>query len=237
MMVEDKTALIYGGGAIGGAVARAFAGAGAHVYLAGRTRARLEAVANDIGDAADVAEVDALDERAVAAARSWRRGRELAAAARAGRHRALGFHARGGVRGAGVRHRTAVGRARRDRADPEARSAEQVGRRGEAAVPAGDRGRRPAADRELQQDAGVHAVDVHAVTRASGSCTFAARPPAASGFSTQHRRDMRRKGQVEPCVGTAIHGACRRHSDGVLPARSILRKQAEEPSTSASREI
>jgi NAD(P)-dependent dehydrogenase (short-subunit alcohol dehydrogenase family) len=66
MMLEDKTALIYGGGgAIGGAVSRAFAGAGAHVYLAGRSRARLEAVANDIGDAADVAEVDALDEHAV----------------------------------------------------------------------------------------------------------------------------------------------------------------------------
>ena len=66
MMLEDKTAVIYGGGgAIGGAVARAFAGAGARVHLAGRTRARLEEVANDIGDAADVAEVDALDERAV----------------------------------------------------------------------------------------------------------------------------------------------------------------------------
>jgi NAD(P)-dependent dehydrogenase (short-subunit alcohol dehydrogenase family) len=67
MMLEDKTAVIYGGGgAIGGAVARAFAGAGARVYLAGRSRARLEKVANDIGDAAGVAEVDALDERAVA---------------------------------------------------------------------------------------------------------------------------------------------------------------------------
>lgn len=66
MILEDKTAVIYGGGgAIGGAVARAFAGAGAHVYLAGRTRARLEEVANDIGDVADVAELDALDERAV----------------------------------------------------------------------------------------------------------------------------------------------------------------------------
>ena len=65
-MLEDKTAVIYGGGgAIGGAVARAFAAAGAHVHLAGRSRARLEAVANDIGDAADVAELDALDERAV----------------------------------------------------------------------------------------------------------------------------------------------------------------------------
>ena len=66
MMLEEKTAVIYGGGgAIGGAVARAFADAGARVYLAGRSRARLEKVANDIGDAAGVAEVDALDERAV----------------------------------------------------------------------------------------------------------------------------------------------------------------------------
>jgi 3-oxoacyl-[acyl-carrier protein] reductase len=67
MMLENKTALIHGGGgAIGGAVARAFADAGARVYLAGRSRDRLEAVAKDIGDAAGVAEVDALDERAVA---------------------------------------------------------------------------------------------------------------------------------------------------------------------------
>jgi NAD(P)-dependent dehydrogenase (short-subunit alcohol dehydrogenase family) len=67
MMLENRTALIYGGGgAIGGAVARAFAAAGARVHLAGRTRARLEAVANDIGEAAHVAEVDALDEGAVA---------------------------------------------------------------------------------------------------------------------------------------------------------------------------
>jgi 3-oxoacyl-[acyl-carrier protein] reductase len=67
MMLENKTALIYGGGgAIGGAVARAFADAGARVYLAGRTRTRLDRVANDIGDTAGVAEVDALDERAVA---------------------------------------------------------------------------------------------------------------------------------------------------------------------------
>ena len=65
-MLESKTAVIYGGGgAIGGAVARAFAAAGAHVHLAGRSRARLEAVAKDIGDAADVAQLDVLDERAV----------------------------------------------------------------------------------------------------------------------------------------------------------------------------
>ena len=67
-MLENKTAVIYGaGGAIGGAVARAFADAGARVYLAGRSKARLEKVASDLGNAAGVAEVDALDERAVAA--------------------------------------------------------------------------------------------------------------------------------------------------------------------------
>jgi NAD(P)-dependent dehydrogenase (short-subunit alcohol dehydrogenase family) len=66
MMLENKTALVYGGGgAVGGAVAHAFADAGARIYLAGRSRARLEKVAGDIGDAAGVAEVDALDERAV----------------------------------------------------------------------------------------------------------------------------------------------------------------------------
>ena len=67
MMLENKTAAIYGGGgAIGGAVARAFAEAGARVYLAGRSRAGSRRSASDIGDAAGVAEVDALDERAVA---------------------------------------------------------------------------------------------------------------------------------------------------------------------------
>jgi 3-oxoacyl-[acyl-carrier protein] reductase len=67
MMLENKTAVIYGGGgAIGGVVARAFADAGARVYLAGRSRTRLDKVASDIGTAAGVAEVDALDESAVA---------------------------------------------------------------------------------------------------------------------------------------------------------------------------
>jgi NAD(P)-dependent dehydrogenase (short-subunit alcohol dehydrogenase family) len=67
MMLENETAVIHGaGGAIGGAVARAFADAGARVHLAGRSRARLEKVADDIGGAAGVTEVDALDERAVA---------------------------------------------------------------------------------------------------------------------------------------------------------------------------
>ena len=49
MLLEDKTAVIYGGGgAIGGAVARTFAREGAKIFLAGRTKARLEKVAADI---------------------------------------------------------------------------------------------------------------------------------------------------------------------------------------------
>jgi 3-oxoacyl-[acyl-carrier protein] reductase len=69
MLLEKKNAVIYGaGGAIGGAVARAFAREGARVFLAGRTRAPLEAVAQEISQAGGVAEaalVDALDEQAV----------------------------------------------------------------------------------------------------------------------------------------------------------------------------
>ncbi|MGI8909613.1 MAG: SDR family NAD(P)-dependent oxidoreductase [Rubrobacteraceae bacterium] len=69
MLLENKNAVIYGaGGFIGGAVARAFAREGARVFLAGRTREKLEAVASDIeaaGGQARVAELDALDEKAV----------------------------------------------------------------------------------------------------------------------------------------------------------------------------
>ncbi|HZA80365.1 MAG TPA: SDR family oxidoreductase, partial [Actinomycetes bacterium] len=65
MMLKDKVAVIYGaGGAIGGAVARAFAREGAELYLTGRLRAPVEAVAGDTGSA-EAAEVDALDERAI----------------------------------------------------------------------------------------------------------------------------------------------------------------------------
>jgi NAD(P)-dependent dehydrogenase (short-subunit alcohol dehydrogenase family) len=69
MLLEGKNAVVYGGGgAIGGAVASAFAREGARVWLAGRTRAALDRVAEGIraeGGQADVAEMDALDERAV----------------------------------------------------------------------------------------------------------------------------------------------------------------------------
>ncbi len=71
MLLKGKTALVYGaGGAVGGAVARAFAREGALVILAGRTAASLEAVASDVrsrGGLAEVAPVDALDEDAVQA--------------------------------------------------------------------------------------------------------------------------------------------------------------------------
>ena len=53
---------------MGGAVARAFAGEGATVFLAGRTLAKLDVVANEIraaGGAAETAAVDALDQQAV----------------------------------------------------------------------------------------------------------------------------------------------------------------------------
>jgi NAD(P)-dependent dehydrogenase (short-subunit alcohol dehydrogenase family) len=71
MMLTNKVAVIYGaGGAIGGAVARAFAREGATVFLTGRERASVEAVARDIvavggSGSAEGAEVEALDERAI----------------------------------------------------------------------------------------------------------------------------------------------------------------------------
>src|SRR5215204_5783971 len=69
MLLENKNAVVYGaGGAIGGAVARAYAREGARVFLAGRTLVTLEEVAEDIrsaGGEAETAQVDALDETAV----------------------------------------------------------------------------------------------------------------------------------------------------------------------------
>jgi NAD(P)-dependent dehydrogenase (short-subunit alcohol dehydrogenase family) len=69
MLLKNKVAVIYGaGGAIGGAVARAFAREGATLFLTGRHGAPVEAVAKDIvsaGGSAEAAEVNALDEQAV----------------------------------------------------------------------------------------------------------------------------------------------------------------------------
>ena len=66
MLLENKTAVIYAaGGAIGAAVARAFAREGASLFLTGRDVAKVDAVARQIGGVAETAQVDALDETAV----------------------------------------------------------------------------------------------------------------------------------------------------------------------------
>jgi NAD(P)-dependent dehydrogenase (short-subunit alcohol dehydrogenase family) len=69
MMLKDKVAVIYGaGGAIGAAVARAFASEGATVFLTGHALAPVTVVAEDIVAAcgsAEAAEVDALNEYVV----------------------------------------------------------------------------------------------------------------------------------------------------------------------------
>jgi NAD(P)-dependent dehydrogenase (short-subunit alcohol dehydrogenase family) len=69
MLLKNKVAVIYGaGGAIGSAVARAFAREGARLFLAGRLQSPVEAVAEEIasaGGSAEAALVDALDEQVV----------------------------------------------------------------------------------------------------------------------------------------------------------------------------
>ncbi|WP_084265188.1 SDR family NAD(P)-dependent oxidoreductase [Actinomadura macra] len=69
LLLENKNAVIYGGGgAIGGAIARVFAREGARVFIAGRTQAKLDAVARDIAAASGTVEtelVDVFDQQAV----------------------------------------------------------------------------------------------------------------------------------------------------------------------------
>ncbi len=69
MLLKNKNAVIYGaGGGIGGGVARTFAREGARLFLVGRTREKLEAVAADIraaGGQADLTVLDVLNERDV----------------------------------------------------------------------------------------------------------------------------------------------------------------------------
>ena len=68
-LLEGKCAVVFGaGGSIGAAVAKEFAAEGARVFLAGRTKDSLEAVAKQIteaGGGAQTAVVDALDDAAV----------------------------------------------------------------------------------------------------------------------------------------------------------------------------
>ena len=69
MLLKGKNAVVYGAaGSVGLAVARAFAREGAAVFLAGRTLASLQGVADEIEQAGGVAQaavVDARDEAAV----------------------------------------------------------------------------------------------------------------------------------------------------------------------------
>jgi NAD(P)-dependent dehydrogenase (short-subunit alcohol dehydrogenase family) len=69
MLLENKIAVVYGaGGAIGGAIARAFAHEGARVFLTGLDLDKVEQLAKDIqsaGGKAEAAQVDALDEQAI----------------------------------------------------------------------------------------------------------------------------------------------------------------------------
>lgn len=68
-MLDKKVAVVYGGGGvIGGAIARVFAREGAHVYIAGRTRAPLDRVVQNIandGGRAEATLADAGDENDV----------------------------------------------------------------------------------------------------------------------------------------------------------------------------
>ena len=67
--LKNKNALIYGaGGSLGGAMAKAFAGAGAKVFVTGPNLSSVQKIAEEInrkGGFAEAAEVDALNEQAV----------------------------------------------------------------------------------------------------------------------------------------------------------------------------
>lgn len=69
MILQNKNAIIYGaGGSLGSEVAKAFANAGARVFLTGHNRGSVQKVADEIigsGGKAEVDEVDAMDERAI----------------------------------------------------------------------------------------------------------------------------------------------------------------------------
>ena len=69
LVLQGKNAVVFGaGGTVGAAAAKEFATEGARLFLAGRTKASLEAVAKQIttsGGAAQIAVVDTLDDAAV----------------------------------------------------------------------------------------------------------------------------------------------------------------------------
>src|SRR5882757_3485732 len=69
MLLKDKNTIMYGaGGSLGGAAAKAFAAAGATVFLTGRNIASVQKIADEIiaaGGKAEADEVDGLDEGAI----------------------------------------------------------------------------------------------------------------------------------------------------------------------------
>ncbi|MGW6907850.1 SDR family NAD(P)-dependent oxidoreductase [Streptomyces sp. NPDC054940] len=72
MLLKDKVAVVYGaGGSIGGAAARAFAREGARVFLAGRTPASLDRLAEGVRAAGGTAETAVVDAREAAAVDSF----------------------------------------------------------------------------------------------------------------------------------------------------------------------
>jgi NAD(P)-dependent dehydrogenase (short-subunit alcohol dehydrogenase family) len=69
MLLANKTAIVYGAGDVGTAVAHAFAGEGARILIASRTLGRAEALAASIrekGGKAEAAALDVLDPEATA---------------------------------------------------------------------------------------------------------------------------------------------------------------------------
>jgi 3-oxoacyl-[acyl-carrier protein] reductase len=70
MLLQDKVAIVYGGGgSVGGAVSRAFAAEGAHVVVCGRTHSRLATTVTAIeaaGGRATASTVDATDAASIA---------------------------------------------------------------------------------------------------------------------------------------------------------------------------
>jgi NAD(P)-dependent dehydrogenase (short-subunit alcohol dehydrogenase family) len=68
--LENKVAVVYGDGTVGGVIAKAFSREGARVFLTGRTTKKLDAIAEEIlsakgGGTIEIAKLDALDEQAV----------------------------------------------------------------------------------------------------------------------------------------------------------------------------
>ena len=66
--LENKVAVVYGDGATGAAIAKAFAREGARVFLTGRTLTKLDAIATEIltaGGLVETAQLDALNGQAV----------------------------------------------------------------------------------------------------------------------------------------------------------------------------